>query len=127
MYYAIKTVNRYLATAYNATSSFEVREQIFQMLSKDVEHSELLHMSTWPLEEILATRGLTLERRDKPFPTIVFRVVAAVTTYAYLDVRADSVEEAREMAGETDGGEYYTMDTDERPGSFNIIEVNIIP
>lgn len=39
-----------------------------------------------------------------------FRVWAKMTTYSYLEVEADSEEEAEMIAEETDGGEFIPTD-----------------
>ena len=39
-----------------------------------------------------------------------YRVWAKMISYCYLDVEADSVEEANEIAMETDGGEFINDD-----------------
>lgn len=50
-----------------------------------------------------------------------FRVQATVTTSCYIDIEADSIEEANEIASETDGGDFISYD-DEDSGEFNIVE-----
>lgn len=47
-----------------------------------------------------------------------FRVKAKVTTFCYIDVEADSVEDANEKAEQMDGGDFITTDE----GDFNILD-----
>ena len=47
-----------------------------------------------------------------------FRVQAEVITYCYIDVEADSIEEANEIAGQIDGGDFISSDE----GDFNILD-----
>lgn len=71
MYYAIYDGYDYLATGYNATSRYEVREQLFELLKIDTSEKELKQMAGWPLEEVLAVRGWTLDyKTTEPFPSI---------------------------------------------------------
>jgi len=46
-----------------------------------------------------------------------FRVHAEVTTFCYIDVEADSVEEANEIAEGIDGGDFIPS---EKEGDFDI-------
>ena len=39
-----------------------------------------------------------------------FRVWAKMTSYAYLDIEADTKEEAEKIAEDTDGGEFISTD-----------------
>lgn len=61
-----------------------------------------------------------------------YQVIAAVTTYCYLDVEADNIVAAKLEVqnqldnGQLDGGDFYTMENEERPGKFEIVEVNHI-
>lgn len=48
----------------------------------------------------------------------IFRVQAKATTYAYLDIEADSEDEAMEIANSTDGGDFIT---DDNQGNWEII------
>lgn len=69
MYYAIYDGHDYLATGYNATSRYEVREQLFEMLKADTDETELRSMAGWSLEDVLAVRGWTLDyKTTEPFP-----------------------------------------------------------
>lgn len=71
MYYAIYDGHDYLYTGYNATSRYEVREQLFELLKADTDERELKQMAGWPLEEVLAVRGWTLDyKTTEPFPSI---------------------------------------------------------
>jgi len=47
-----------------------------------------------------------------------FRVQAECITYCYIDVEADSTEEANQIAADTDGGEFITTEE----GDWNILE-----
>lgn len=47
-----------------------------------------------------------------------FRVQAEVITFCYLDVKADSAEEANQIAEDTDGGDFITS---EKGGDFVIL------
>lgn len=127
MYYAIHNTYRFLDTAFNATSTFEVREKVFAALVEQIGLENCKPITGDPLEEVLGRMGLTLHKQEQPFiKTKKFRVVAIETTYRYLDVDADSAEHARRIAEATDEVDFYGMTTDERPGSFTIVEVNPI-
>lgn len=40
----------------------------------------------------------------------LYRVWAKMTNYCYLDVEADSIDEAEEIADETDGGDFINSE-----------------
>jgi len=127
MYYAIFDGEDYLETGFNTTSRFEVKEQLLSLLEPETEEADFKKFFGMNVHEICAVKGWTLESSENRFDLRPnFRVIAAVTTYCYLDVRAKDDEEAKRIAQETDGGDYYTMDNEERPGSFNIEEVKTI-
>lgn len=69
MFYALRTENHYLHTAYNATSSFEVREKLFELLkaTTDLTDEELIELAKESLEDIAATRGWVLEKSKTKF------------------------------------------------------------
>lgn len=50
-----------------------------------------------------------------------FRVWAKCSNYCYLDVEANSAEEAEEIAGNTDGGDFIT-DDNPYSGDWEIID-----
>jgi hypothetical protein len=49
-----------------------------------------------------------------------FRVRAEVITYCYLDVKAESIEQANEIASKTDGGNFTSEN--EESGVFNVLD-----
>lgn len=49
-----------------------------------------------------------------------FRVRAEVITYCYLDVKAESIEQANEIASKTDGGDFTSEN--EESGVFNVLD-----
>ena len=51
----------------------------------------------------------------------VYRVWAAMETYCYLDVEADSIDEAMDIAKATDGGEFIE-DPDPYGGDWRILD-----
>jgi hypothetical protein len=52
-----------------------------------------------------------------------FRVRAKVTTYCYLDIEADYIDDAIDIGRETDGGDFITED---KEGEFEVIEAKEI-
>jgi hypothetical protein len=135
-YYAIWDGEAYLATAFNATSRFDAKEQLLSLIESETDEDDFKSYLSMDVREICNIKGWTLESSNAPFKetyrsafestTAKYRVVAAVTTYCYIDVVADSEDEAKEIAGEKDGADFYTMDVDERAGEFKIIEAKII-
>ena len=52
-------------------------------------------------------------------PKKIFRVQAECITYCYIDIEADSIDEANEIAEETDGGDFTS---DENFGGWNVLD-----
>ena len=48
-----------------------------------------------------------------------FRVLASYTSYCYMDIQAENLDEAREIAYNADGGDF----TDQGLGDWNIDEI----
>lgn len=135
-YYAIFDGEGYLNTAFNATSRFTVKEAVLSLIEPDTDEDDFKKYLSMDIRDICNIKGWTLETSNNPFQTSYrsafqsntqkYRVVAAVTTYCYVDVVADSNEEALAIAAQKDGGDFYTMDTEDRAGKFEIIEANVI-
>jgi len=54
-----------------------------------------------------------------------FKVTAAFTTYGYIEVVAKDADEAKELAQDTDGGDFITIDPLER-SNFEVKEAIVI-
>jgi len=48
-----------------------------------------------------------------------YRILASYTTYCYLDVEAENIDEARELGYEADGGDFIS----DQHGDWNIDDV----